>query len=77
MPATLFAEPRAAVVPLTFDVDADGAEVWHWEKSVNGLFLQSPGMPLGTEGAKWHERTYIAARYLIYADQPAEGEIEE
>ncbi|MGC4013609.1 MAG: hypothetical protein QM755_03680 [Luteolibacter sp.] len=56
--------PRTSV-PMSFDVSADGKEVWKWEEGSNCLFLTAPGLPLGTDKTAWQVRTYIAARYLI------------
>lgn len=58
-------QSRPAVVPITFTVDDDGKEVWNWIPNKKTLTIVSPGMPLGTKNAEWHERTLICARYLI------------
>lgn len=62
----MFNDHRRAVVPLTFTVDEEGNEVWDWVTNSQTLELVAPGMPLGTVRAEWHERTFIALRYLIY-----------
>lgn len=64
--ALLFtSNPRNCVVPMTFEIDDKGKEKWDWVKGDRCLYVSSPSLPLGTQRAKWHERTYIAARYLI------------
>lgn len=57
---------RGAAVPMNFTVDEQGKEQWEWVSNEKTLQLTSPEMPLGTKRAKWHERTFIAIRYLIY-----------
>ncbi|PQO33438.1 hypothetical protein C5Y96_11380 [Blastopirellula marina] len=59
---------RPAVVPLDFTADDKGTEKWNWVSNSKTLTLIAPDMPLGTKRAKWHERTFIAVRYLISAE---------
>jgi hypothetical protein len=58
-------EPRNAVVPMTYEVTEKGEELWRWEKSNRCMFITAPSLPLGTTEAKWYQRTYLAAQYLI------------
>ena len=58
-------EPRGAKVPMACEVGLDGKETWDWMQSDNCLFLSAPELTMGTNNAQWHERTYIAARFLI------------
>lgn len=57
---------RLAEVPIQFTVDEQGSTNWTWVSNQKTLELVSPGMPIGTKRAKWHERTFIAIRYLIF-----------
>ena len=57
--------PRNCVVPMTFDLEDNGKEKWEWVKGDRCMFVSSPSLLLGTPRTKWHERTYVAARYLI------------
>jgi hypothetical protein len=60
------APPRKSKVAMRYRLDALGKEKTTWIESSECLFLSAPGMPLGTQKAKWEERTYLNARYLIW-----------
>ena len=62
---------------MSFTVDENDKEKWDWIASAQTLALFAPGMPLGTANANWNERTFIAARYLIYRDaaEPAKAPV--
>lgn len=61
-----FNESRKASVPMQFDVDNTSNARWTWVTNQKTLELLSPQMPLGTKRVDWHQRTFIAVRYLIY-----------
>lgn len=60
---------RRAVVPMAFTVDEDSNEQWDWISNTQTLELLAPDLPLGTTRAQWHERTFIAVRYLLYRSE--------
>jgi hypothetical protein len=59
---------RKARVPITFTVNENGDEDWTWIPGDKCLQVTAPGMPLGSVRATWHERTVIAARYLVHRE---------
>ncbi|MDB4452029.1 hypothetical protein N9129_02315 [Akkermansiaceae bacterium] len=67
------APPRGAKVAIRTRIDGFGKEKTTWIGSSQCLFLEAPGMPLGTQKAKWHERTYLNARYLLWCPSKKEA----
>lgn len=58
-------ESMYAVVPMSSKYNAKGLVNWHWEKSQRCLFVCAPSLSFSRFGAKWFERNYVAAGYLI------------
>ena len=61
-----FLDPRKAVAPLTYSVNKNRRVEYDWISNTKTLSLLAPGMPMRTKSAKFHQRTFIAIRYLIH-----------